>query len=251
MHTFDLAQIFPAAWGSTCPRMALILAVTLSFSVVGYVVRGVNRDGAIAGAAVCFVFFACTGPGAFSALAALFLVTWVATRFGRTRKQELGTAERHEGRRASQVLANLSTASICALLYAVSGRAVFLLAFGASLAEVAADTVSGELGQAFDQSARLITTLEIVPAGTDGGITLTGTMAGIVAALIISITCYMAGLLNSYGLFLAALGGFLGMILDSVIGAIWERKGLLNNDAVNLLSTIAAASLAVGLKVLF
>jgi uncharacterized protein (TIGR00297 family) len=231
--------------------MALVLAVTVSFSILGYAIRGVNRSGAVAGAAVCFVLFFCAGPGAFGALALLFVVTWVATRFGRTRKQQLGTAERREGRRASQVFANLSVASICAFLYAVSTRSVFLLAFAASLAEVAADTVSGEFGQAFDESARLITTLEIVPAGTDGGITLIGTVAGIVAALVIGIACYVTGLLSLYGLLLATLAGFLGMILDSVIGAVWERKGLLNNDAVNSLSTVAAAGLALTLNALF
>ena len=247
MQALGLVQLWPAFWAGNTPRMALVLAVTAAFSVVGYLVRGVSRNGAIAGGAVCFVLFACAGPGAFAALGILFVVTWLATRLGRARKQQLGTAERREGRSASQVLANLATAATCAVVYAVSRRPVFLVAFAASLAEVAADTVSGECGQAFDQSARLITTFEVVPAGTDGGITLKGTAAGIAAALIISLTCYLTGLVDEYGALAVALAGSLGMVPDSVIGAVWERQGLLNNDAVNFLSTASAAVLAIAL----
>ena len=248
METFGLDKIPPAGWANTMPRMALVFAVTGCFSLLGYLVRGVNRSGAIAGAAVCFVLFACAGPGAFGALGLVFVVTWLATSLGRTRKQKLGTAEQRGGRTASQVLANLGTATACVLVYAASKQPVLLVAFAASLAEVAADTVSGECGQALDQSARLITTLELVPAGTDGGITWIGTAVGVGAALIVCLTCHLTGLLNGYEALMAALAGSMGMFFDSVIGAVWERKGLLNNDAVNFLSTVAAAGLGIALK---
>ncbi len=54
----------------------------------------------------------------------------MATRFGRSRKQRLGTAEKGDGRRASQVLANLGVASVAAVLFAIYGRAGFSLAMG-------------------------------------------------------------------------------------------------------------------------
>jgi uncharacterized membrane protein len=34
------------------------------------------------------------------------------------------------------------------------------------------------------------------------------------------------------------------MIVDSFLGAVLERRGYLNNDAVNVLSTASAAALA-------
>jgi uncharacterized membrane protein len=38
--------------------------------------------------------------------------------------------------------------------------------------------------------------------------------------------------------------GFIGMLLDSLLGALLERRGALNNDAVNFLGTFSAALIA-------
>src|SRR3979490_160495 len=93
-------------WASSPGRLAIAAAVTLGFAVVARTLRGVNRSGAVAGGFACFLLFAGAGPAAFGALAALFLMTWVATRLGYRRKLALGLAERREGRNAWQVLAN-------------------------------------------------------------------------------------------------------------------------------------------------
>jgi uncharacterized membrane protein len=41
-------------------------------------------------------------------------------------------------------------------------------------------------------------------------------------------------------------GGVLGLFVDSLLGATLERRGWLNNDAVNFLSTASAALFALG-----
>ena len=145
--------------------------------------RGVSLSGAIAGGVVCFVLYAAAGPGAFVLLMLLFILTWGATRLGYQRKQKLGTAEKKEGRTASQVLANVGVAAACAAAYRWHENTVFLLAMCAALAEAAADTVSSEIGQTSSREARLITNWRKVPAGTDGGISLAGSAAGPAAAL--------------------------------------------------------------------
>jgi len=113
---------------------------------------------------VCFALFSGAGPGAFAALLTVFALTWVATRVGLAGKQRMGTAERGEGRRASQVLANIGVGGLCAALYGWWGDPRLLIAMTAALCEAAADTVSSECGQAFGTQARLITTFEWVPA---------------------------------------------------------------------------------------
>ena len=239
-----------AGWWACAPdRLGFACAVTAAFAVLGYLVRGVSRSGAVAGAVACFALFAAVGPGALAALFFLFVVTWLTTRIGRGRKERLGTAESGAGRNAAQVVANLGVASACAVLYGFRGQPAFLAAMAAALAEAAADTVSSEFGQACSESARLITTLETVPGGTNGGITAAGTFAGGVAAALVSVVCMLAGLLTRFELGIAAACGVLGMLLDSFLGAGLERRGRLTNDAVNLLSTGAAAAMA-GLFVL-
>src|SRR5512144_1688362 len=93
-------------WADSAPRFALILVITVAFAALGHAVRGVSRSGAVAGAVICFALLASVGPGAFGMLLAVFGVTWIATRFGRLRKQRLGVAEHKAGRSASQVVAN-------------------------------------------------------------------------------------------------------------------------------------------------
>jgi len=232
-------------WAHNAPRLGLILLITGAFSLLGYAVRGVTRGGAGAGAVVCFALFSGAGLGEFAALLTVFALTWVATRVGLAGKQRMGTAERGEGRRASQVLANIGVGGLCAALYGWWGDPRLLIAMTAALCEAAADTVSSECGQAFGTQARLITTFELVPAGTDGAITVRGSVCGAVAALLVGMVCVVAGLLSWKGMLMASVAGTLGSFADSYLGALLERRGWIGNDAVNFLSTTIAALIAI------
>jgi len=178
----------------------------------------------------------------FAALVTVFVLAWISTRVGYQRKQKLGIAERRDGRSASQVLANLSVAALCSAVYATwTAHPAFLLAMAAALSEAAADTVSSELGQAAGQTPRLITTWKPVPAGTNGGISLAGTLAGMLAAALVGLVCMLTGLLGWKGFAISTCAGVLGMTVDSLFGASLERQRLLTNDSVNFLSTAMAA----------
>lgn len=233
-------------WADSASRWALIVAFTIAFSALGRLVRGVSTTGAIAGAVVCFALFASVGPAAFTTLLAVFALTWLATRFGRAGKLRMGVAEGKEGRSASQVLANTGMAAACGLCYSVLHAPLMLLGMAAALAAAAADTVSSECGQALDQEARLITTFEKVAAGTDGGVTVAGTMAGALAALLVSLVGMWMGLLSTRWMWIAAGSGVLGTVIDSFLGALFERRGWIGNDSVNFISTVMAAVAAAG-----
>jgi uncharacterized protein (TIGR00297 family) len=232
-------------------RLWAAMLVTVVFALLARLIRGVTLSGAIAGAFVCFALYASAGPGAFAALVSVFILAWVTTRLGYKQKEKLGTAEKHDGRTASQVLANVGTAAVCAVLYAYLRVPSFLLAATAALAEAAADTVSSEFGQARNQQARLITTGELVPAGTDGGITLAGTLAGTIAAALVTLVCVLTGLIPWGGLAIAIAAGVAGMLFDSLLGALLERRHLLSNDTVNFLSTVFAAVFAFNFSLYF
>jgi uncharacterized protein (TIGR00297 family) len=234
-----LAELSPAR-----PLWTAVI-VTALFTALARWLRGVSFSGAMAGAAVCFLLYAGVGLGAFVALVSVFALTWISTRFGYRRKETLGTAERLDGRTALQVLANLAVAAGCAGLWAVSeGKTVLLLGLSAALSEAAADTVSSELGQARNAKARLITTWEEVAAGTDGGVSWAGTLAGIATAALVSWICVLAALVPLRWLGISILASVTGMIADSFLGALLERRKLLNNDAVNFLGTLIAAGTA-------
>lgn len=221
-------------------------ATSVVFAVFGRLIRGVTTGGAAAGAVVCFALLCGAGVGAFAGLLTVFLLTWISTRIGYASKQRLGTAEARAGRNALQVLANLGTAAGCALAFVtIWPDRRLLIAMAAALAEAAADTVSSELGQAIGGTPRLITTWQPVAAGTDGGLTIAGSIAGAVAACAVASVFGTTKILGWAVVPVCAVAGFAGMIFDSLLGATLERRRVLGNNAVNFFSTMVAALTAL------
>ena len=200
---------------------------------------GVNFNGAIAGSAVAFIM-AVRDLRMFLALLIVFAVTLLATRVGYARKQQLRTAEPAGGRTAAQAMANLG---IAALVVAIAGREWPVLAL-AALAEAAGDTSSSEIGMAFPGKTLLVTNLKSVPAGTDGGVSLFGTIAALLGAASVAVVAAGTGLVAINQLATIVLAGFFGIVIDSLLGAVFERRGWLDNDLVNLLGTTAAVGMA-------
>jgi len=234
-----LAGVFLNFHGTT-RHVALTLGITVAFAAIGRLARGVNTSGALAGAAIAFIL-AGRDARAFVVLLAVFVLTLAATRLGRSRKQQLHLAESESGRSASQVMANLSLAGL--LLALPDFHASYLLAL-AALAEVAADTASSEIGSAFPGKTVLITTGKDVTPGTDGGVSLSGTLAAAIASMTVAGVAGILGVASAPQTAVIAGAGVFGMLADSVLGAAFERRGYLNNDLVNFLGTAAAVALA-------
>jgi uncharacterized protein (TIGR00297 family) len=195
---------------------------------------------------------------------AVAVLASAATRVGRRKKERLGTAELRRGRSASQIAANLGAATLLAIgsfqswildqHWSVNiwrAKVSLLVLAVAALAEAAADTVSSEIGQVLGGQPRMITTFRPVALGTDGAVSLAGTLAGVLAAVIV------AGLgtfsLSGNGTFFAVscAGGVFGLLFDSLLGATLEAWGWLNNDLVNFLSTASAAGFALAVLALW
>lgn len=230
---------------SDSPKLWLAAVVTLLFAALGRLVRGVTTSGAVAGAMVCFALLIGAGWGGFAALCTVFVVTWAATRFGYTRKQATGMAEARSGRTAAQVIANLGVAAFFSVFLPIKPALALRLAIGAALCEAAADTVSSEVGQAIGGAPRLIMDWRVVAVGSNGAVTLAGTLAGVVAAIVVGTVYGCFGEAYSHTAMVCAGAGIMGTIADSLLGATIEAIGLAGNNAVNFLSTLVAAVIAV------
>jgi uncharacterized protein (TIGR00297 family) len=229
---------------SIAQRILPALLLTLAFALLAYRLRAVDATGAIAGAGVSFLLYLSSGPAGFLALGTVFLVAWVTTRLGYSRKQRLGTAEQKRGRRAVQVLSNLAVATGLSMAAGLTHREALTACMVAALAEAAGDTASSEVGQAFNERVYLITTFRVVRAGTDGGVSVVGSVTGIAAGFLVTGFCGAVGLIQYHWVATATVAAVLGTIVDSLLGATFQRRGWLTNDSVNFLSTLAAAGFA-------
>ena len=122
-------------------------------------------------------------------------------------------------------------------------RALFVLAYAAAVATAAADTGSSEIGKAYGRRTFLITTFRPVPPGTEGAVSLEGTMAGLAAAAILASIGAATGLYSWAWAPAIALAGLLGSLAESVLGTVAEKRGWLDNDLLNALNTAMGAGI--------
>ncbi len=250
-------------WTATsAPAVVWTVSLSVLLGLVTWKLRAATPWAAAAGAVItASLMFSTLAPPyeplhtALAPVLAVSVLAFAATRIGRAQKQRHGTAERPQGRSAAQVAANLGLAAIVSSPFVRSSLAMgrwstpsvfaLLTAGLAALAEAAADTVSSEIGQVFGARPRMITTLRAAQPGRDGAVSLAGTLAGVLAAALVAVAGVLALRGNPSMFIFSCAGGVFGFQFDSFLGATLEQRGWLNNDAVNFLSTAAAAAFAL------
>ena len=230
-------------------RAALGLAINTLIAALAYVARSIDLAGAFSAVVIGTAITAGLGLPGLAVMVAFFVVGSAVTRLGYRIKAARGIAQEKGGARGwRNAWANGGIPAALALLAGFAGpddRALFALAYAASVATAAADTCSSEVGKAYGRRTFLITTLRPVPPGTEGAISAEGTSAGFVAALILA-AVGAAGGLYGWGLaVLVATAGLLGSLGESVLGTMAERRGWLDNDLLNAVNTALGAGLVV------
>ena len=229
-------------------EIAVAFAVTVALGYASYALETASIAGMLTGILLGLLTIILGGYGWFAVLISFFAIGGLSTKFRYERKAELGVAEENDGARGSgNVLGNAAVALIAVLGYAASDAGflprepeLFLFAFAGSIATAMSDTLSSEIGSVFERP-RLITTLEPVDPGTDGGVTWQGEVAGVIGATIVAAIAY--GLFPAVGAPGAAIivaAGIAGMTVDSLLGATLEGT-VLGNQGVNFLATLAGA----------
>jgi uncharacterized protein (TIGR00297 family) len=182
----------------------------------------------------------------------LFLGSLV-TKLGFRTKQAEGLAEGRGGRRGPEnVWGSAATGAALALLIPLlppPWTPLLLLGFSASFSAKLADTFGSEIGKRWGRSTVLITSLRPVPRGTEGAISLEGTLASLAGAALMAGVTRALGLLHDLSAWLLVSGvALLATLVESLIGATLQRRWLwLSNEGVNALQTLIAALLAMAL----
>ena len=224
-------------------QVLLALPVTAAFAALAYALGMVSRGGVVGGVLVGAPIYACLGPAGFVVLVLFVVGGSGLTRLGYDRKRLSGTVQERGGRRgARNALANAGVPVVCALLYALDPSDTYSAAYVAAIGAALADTAESEVGQLSRRAPRLLTSMREVPPGTDGAVSLIGTLAGISAAGLTAGLGLLLGLVaDPAAAVLVALAAFLGTVADSLVGA---RLSWVGNEATNVVCTLVAAILA-------
>lgn len=179
-----------------------------------------------------------------------FLVGSAVTKVGLDQKEAAGIAEKRSGMRGPEnVWGSALTATICALgtIFTTTPLTeLLILGYVASFATKLSDTSASEVGKAYGKSTFLITTLKPVPRGTEGAVSLEGTIAGIIASIAIAFVAYSVGMINLWGVLWCVVAAFVATNIESLIGAtLQENIPWLTNEVVNFINTTLGAIAAI------
>lgn len=263
-------------------QLSLGLVLSTAIGGLAYWRRSLTPSGWLGAVLVGTITFGFGGWAWGLTLIAFFISSSALSHYKESLKERKAAEKFAKGGRRDlwQALANGGLGALCALAYALAGRPPALLAaFAGLMAAVTADTWATELGVLSAHRPRLITTGRPVDPGTSGGVSLVGTGASALGALLIGAILFAllvaegAPAATIWWVVPAALvGGLAGSLIDSLMGATVQaifaypdgreterhvaRDGRpntfvrgwpwLNNDMVNLVSSVAGALIAVG-----
>lgn len=234
-------------------RLAWGALINAALAAAAYAARTVDGSGVAAGFLLGTAIYFFLDWRGYLLLVAFFVIGSACTKLGYRKKAAAKLAQEKGGRRSMRhALANSGVAAACALFAAVTAHpGIFAIAFAGAFATAAADTASSEIGQLLGRRTFLITTFRPVPRGTEGAVSLEGTLAGIAASLVIAGIGVAVGLLPLWTMAVVAVAAFLGTTFESVVGAALEKRELLDNEALNFLNTLVGALFAAAGYALF
>jgi len=211
--------------------------IAFGFGYTSYRLRVADISGLFSGAMIGIILIVFADVRWFLIMLTFFIIGAAATRYRYADKERFGVAQEHGGVRGYfNVFANGLVATGGAILYGITGNPAFAALFMSSVASAAADTAASEIGVT-GKTPYLITTFKPVPRGTNGGVTLRGEVAAILASIIVAAVALVMGVADPKLAIVTVIAGFIGTNVDSVVGATLENSGRIGNSGTNLTAT--------------
>ncbi|MCL2863749.1 MAG: TIGR00297 family protein [Methanimicrococcus sp.] len=245
---------YQTPWSETA--LAALFSVVLAFLAYRYKIADVSALFSAAVLGILIILF--TNIWWYILLVAFFVLGGAFTKYKFKQKKDAGLAESKTGNRSYEnVFSNSIWALIIAVLYGVLSQnpewswlaAPLVFAYVGTVATATGDTLASEIGVTSKGQTYMITNLRKSRPGEDGGVSLLGEGAALAGSAIIGILAFAFGIIDSLSLSLlvAVVGGFLGTNIDSVLGAVLQKRGYLTNSGVNVVSTLAGAVISFAL----
>lgn len=219
-----------------------LLAVAVGVSIRA---KAISWSGAVAGALIATGMYLGGGWLGVALLGLFFVAGSLATRWQRSAKEAMGVAQEAGGRRSWVNAVSNGAVAGCLGLAAWATGWIIPLAYpmmAAAVSSATSDTLSSELGTLYGKRYWNVLTWQAGPRGADGIVSLEGTLFGVAGAVLIAVPVGWQAQSWSIG-GIIAFAGVAGNWSDSLLGALMQQRGWLNNHTVNFWSTLIAALL--------
>lgn len=219
--------------------------ITFIFGLTSFLLKTVDILGFISGFIIGVLIYTFLGFKGFVILASFFILGSLSTKLGYKEKEKAGLAEKQKGARGWK-----NALSKCGVGAIISPFAYFCLkelkmpyqaAFVASFASATLDTVSSEIGQWKGKKAFSLVSFKEVRPGSEGAVSLEGSLAGITASALIAIIAFALKLIEIKTIFIVIISSIVANIFESYLGVFLESKNLADKSTVNFINTLSAA----------
>ncbi|ULO05723.1 DUF92 domain-containing protein [Paenibacillus sp. 19GGS1-52] len=252
---------------------------------VAYWRQSLSLSGMLAAVMMGTIYFGAGNAFWFGILLVFFISSSLLSKLRHDNKAELELTYAKTGRRdAGQVFANGGIGMLLVLLNAIFPMEMWGFLFIGVMATVTSDTWATEIGTLSKKPPRSVLTGKVLQAGASGAVSLLGTLAAACGGVLIGAASWVLRAASSmpghsfWLLTLAGLfGGLAGAFADSVLGATVQRMNRctvcgrivegeshcgaptvhargwrwMSNDAVNTISSIIGAAIALLLGALW
>lgn len=170
--------------------------------------------------------------GLLAGITAMFVSSAIITGVKQRRfaNDDKSTAD-DKPRNWKQGVANVGVPSVLALVHTLYPVDVFIFMSFCSLACASADTWSSEIGVLSKSKPVFLVSRALTDKGVSGGVTSLGTAASIMGSVVIAGVYYMFYDSLMDALLIGAIG-FLGSVMDSVIGELFQAKYIGGNSEI-------------------
>lgn len=223
---FTLALVFLfILFGDGQDHQRILIGVGLAAIIctLAFIINWLTIDGAISAGIFGSIAYGLGGlTGAVVVLGFFISGSIVSDRY----ISKEGFLEKSFRRNGKQVWSNGFWFALWVIIWFITGVHAFLIAAITSISVSTADTWATEIGnKRIKGKTRLITTWEKVSSGTNGGISLWGTIAGTLGAVFIALIYVIFSQESSLAaLVVISSIGFLGCIVDSYLGALFQNQ---------------------------
>ena len=156
------------------------------------------------------------GITSFIILVVVFLGSIITKLFNKNKKRYK--------RKLIQIISNVGVGTLSLIIYKITANDIYLLVYASVMAESLADTLASDIGILSKREPINILTLKKGERGLSGNISILGLISTLIGSLLIGTIYYIGIEKNIISFLIIVLSGFLGSLVDSILGASIQVK---------------------------